>query len=127
MNPPLPLLVAAGGAIGSLARWYLGTWLQTASGSAFPFGTLGVNVFGSLVIGFLLGIGAADGGIKDGWRLFLVTGVLGGFTTFSAFSAETLLMMRGSEYGPAAVYVAISITFSLVAAGLGLAIGRAIT
>lgn len=127
MNASMPLLVAAGGALGSLTRWLCGMWVQRASGSGFPFGTLTVNVVGSFAIGLLLGIGEAKGGITDAWRAFAITGVLGGFTTFSAFSAETLGLVQRAHYGAAALNVAASIVLGLAAAAGGFAVARAVT
>ena len=100
------LLVGMGGALGSMARYWVGTAFNTAG---FPWGTLAVNIVGSAVIGVLAGLG-----VSVGWRLFLVTGVLGGFTTFSAFSLETGLLWERSPT-LAAVYVGASVGLGLMA------------
>ncbi|MBA3611275.1 MAG: fluoride efflux transporter CrcB, partial [Rubrobacter sp.] len=90
------LMVAVGGAIGAGGRYLLGGWLQAQLGPGFPWGTFVINVLGSLAIGLVLGI-SGRGGLSPGASLFLATGVLGGFTTFSAFSYETLqLLSRGA-------------------------------
>src|SRR3972149_1511878 len=86
--------VACGGALGSMARYTVSGWVQTATGSLFPFGPLAVNVAGSLIIGFVLGLGAGRFLISTEWRLFLATGFCGGFTTFSTFSYETLALIE---------------------------------
>ncbi|MBK1662007.1 fluoride efflux transporter FluC [Paracraurococcus ruber] len=115
---PALLLVAGGGAVGSVLRYALSTWAILAVGTGFPWGTLAVNVIGSAAIGVLGGLG-----VDGGWRLLLVTGLLGGFTTFSAFSLETgLLFLRA--WWLAAAYVAASLWLGLAAFGLCFWIAR---
>lgn len=111
------LLVASGGALGSVARLLVGLALP------FPWGTLAVNVAGGLAMGWLfavLGQGAGHGA----WASFLMTGVMGGFTTFSAFSLDTLRLVEDGHGGQAALYVAASVGLALVACAAGLALGR---
>ncbi len=109
-------LIALGGALGSVLRYLL----VTAIGA--PFGTLAVNVLGSLAIGALfVGLGA-----REGWQLFLMTGVLGGFTTFSAFSLDTLKLIEAGQTPQAIAYVAGSVTLSLAAVALGAALTRGV-
>ncbi|MBK6941767.1 MAG: fluoride efflux transporter CrcB [Planctomycetes bacterium] len=127
MNVPLPVLVALGGALGAVARFVCGGAITRAVASSFPWGTLTVNVVGSLAIGAILGVAEGRGGLSDAWRAFAVTGVLGGFTTFSAFSAETLGLIQRAHYGVAAANVAVSVALGLAAVVLGFAIGRALT
>lgn len=91
---------------------------------AFPLATLTVNVVGSLAVGLLAGFFAATGSSDHHLRLFLTTGVLGGFTTFSAFSLETALMVERHDYGLAAAYVLASVGLSLAGVFLGLALFR---
>ena len=91
-------------------------------GLGFPLGTLIVNVFGSLAMGLLAGYFAYRTGIPQHMRLFLTTGVLGGFTTFSAFSLDVALLMERHAYGLAAAYAALSVVASLAALFAGLAI-----
>ena len=114
------LLVALGGALGSVLRWGV-VWgasrLPRAAG--FPWGTLGVNLAGSCAIGFVLTLAFERGLVAPGTRLFLVTGVLGGFTTFSAFSWETLVLVRDGHGLAASGYVAGSVLGGLAAALLG--------
>lgn len=117
------LPVAAGGAVGA--------WLRFAAGRAigahpFPHATLTVNVLGSLAMGLLAGWLArhADGG--EHWRLLLGVGVLGGFTTFSAFSLEVALMMERGAMAQAAIYVALSLLGGVGGLFAGLALGRGI-
>ena len=118
-------LVGLGGALGAIAR-YLGVrWVQhLAGGHWFPWGTLAVNVAGCLAIGLLAGAADARGILSTNQRLFLMTGILGGFTTFSAFGLETLHLARGG-YGLAAFgNVAASVLLGLGAAWIGYAAAR---
>jgi len=98
------VLVAAGGALGSLARWGLSGGMQQATGSAFPWGTLVVNVIGCAAIG-MLAAWAPRWGLPEPWRIGLQVGVLGGFTTFSSFGLETFRLASGGAPGRAALYV----------------------
>ncbi|WP_439550340.1 fluoride efflux transporter FluC [Falsiroseomonas sp.] len=103
------LLVAIGGATGSVLRYWLSTLAMTHLGTAFPWGTLGVNIAGSAAIGIAAGLG-----LQGEARLLLVTGLLGGFTTFSAFSLETgALFERAWWLG--ALYVLASVGLGLAA------------
>jgi fluoride exporter len=106
------LLVAAGGATGSVLRYLVTLWSIERLGVGFPWGTLAVNIIGSACIGIAGGLG-----IGGEARLLLVTGVLGGFTTFSAFSLETGLLFE-RDWRLAALYVLASLAFGLAAFGL---------
>jgi CrcB protein len=120
-------LVAAGGAIGASLRHLFGMVSLRLFGIGFPYGTLGVNVIGSFLMGALIGWLAfrSEGG-GQGLRLFLATGVLGGFTTFSAFSLETILLWERGEAGLALTYVLLSVVVSVAALVAGLALVRSI-
>jgi CrcB protein len=118
------IAIAAGGAIGALLRYWVSTGAHAVLGRGFPYGTLTVNVLGSLLIGFLyiwllerLVTGPA-------LRAFLLIGVLGAFTTFSTFSMETLNLMESGQLGRAVVNVIISVTVCIAAAGLGVFAAR---
>jgi fluoride exporter len=115
MSQTLPL-IALGGAIGSVLRY-----LMVAAIGA-PWGVAAVNVLGSLMIGVLFVLLDA----RSGWQLFLMTGALGGFTTFSAFSLDTLKLVEQGQPLHAALYVLISVALSLIAVALGLAIARSL-
>lgn len=119
------LLVALGGAVGSVARYGVNVWTMRAFGPAFPWGTLAVNVVGGFVMGLLAAVLALRGGSTDA-RVFLMTGVLGGFTTFSAFSLDAVTLWERGEAGTAALYVAASVALSVGALVGGLALGRAL-
>lgn len=114
------LLVAAGGAIGSVARYAIGLAAVRWFGVHFPWGTLAVNVIGGIAIGVLAARGLSSG--TQVW-LFFGTGVLGGFTTFSTFSLETLRLMDQSPL-LAGLYVAASVLLALGACWVGLSLGR---
>jgi CrcB protein len=109
LTPAALLLVAIGGAIGSAARFAISVLALHALGAAFPWGTLAVNIIGSAAIGV-----AAGSGMEGQLRLLVVTGFLGGFTTFSAFSLETATLFERSP-ALAALYVAASVGLGLAA------------
>ena len=122
----LALLVALGGAVGSVARYLAVTAAARTFGTEFPWGTFAVNVAGSFAIGAIM---AAIAGWFDGstdLRVLLVTGFLGGFTTFSAFSFEMLQLMQRQAYVAAFAYATASVLLSLLAAFLGYAAIRAV-
>ena len=126
------LLVATGGAAGALLRYLTGRlWpalIGPAAASAFPWATLTVNVLGSLAMGLLIGTlarhGLAESTAGEGWRLLLGVGVLGGFTTFSAFALEFAQFVQRGALGLAALYVAVSLVAGFCALFAGLALTR---
>jgi CrcB protein len=118
------IAVAAGGAAGSVARFGVGL-VARAMVPGWPWGTLFVNLLGSLLIGVLAGwFGLRPA--SDALRLGLITGVLGGFTTFSAFSLETVEMLRAGDAAAGLAYVAASLVLGLAACALGLWAARAV-
>ena len=114
------LLVALGGAIGSVARFKLSGWIlhQTVNWR-FPLGTFAVNVIGCLVIGILAGLAVKEDFFSTDARVFLFTGIIGGFTTFSAFGLETFYLLRRDEVAIAGGYVALSLICGLLAIWAG--------
>ena len=117
------LLVFVGGGLGSIARHGINRAGLAMIGPGFPWWTLTVNVLGSFLIGLLAGLlGAMEAGQNA--RLFLVTGFLGGFTTFSAFSLDTLTLWERGAQTEASLYIVASVILSLVAAALGLMLTR---
>jgi len=128
MDTPAPLLasslVALGGAIGSLLRYQVGRWMTHLLGpqvvTAFPWATLTVNIVGSLVMGLLAGWLAKFGQGGEQWRLFIGVGVLGGFTTFSSFSLEMMMLIERGQPAQAFVYAAVSLLAGLTALYIGL-------
>lgn len=118
-------LVAAGGAAGAVARYALGVQAMRLWGSAWPYGTFLANILGGLLMGALVGFLAHRGGAdQERLRLLLGVGVLGGFTTFSAFSLETALMIERRTYGQAFGYATASVVLSVTALFLGLILAR---
>jgi fluoride exporter len=121
------MLVFLGGGLGALGRWAFGLGAARWLGSAWPWGTLGVNVIGGLVMGLVMGHFAKSGTMAasaESWRLFLATGILGGFTTFSAFSLETAKMLETGQWQNAGLYVSASVILSVVAVFAGMALTR---
>ncbi len=108
------LAVAAGGALGAVARYAMAGLVQRAAGGAFPWGTLAVNILGALLMGIVVEGAARLWSMPSDLRLFLTTGVLGGFTTFSAFSLETALMIEKGDWLPAIAYIAASVTLTVL-------------
>ena len=118
------LYVALGGAIGASARHLLGGAMLRAAGPGFPYGTLCANVIGSFLMGVLVAWLAARASGDSAMRLFLGVGLLGGFTTFSAFSLDAVLLLEKKAYGPFMAYVGGSVALSLLALMLGLMLAR---
>jgi CrcB protein len=113
-------LVALGGALGSVARFMLsGLILHRTVDWRFPLGTFVVNVVGCLIIGILAGLAVRDEYFSQDLRIFLFTGIIGGFTTFSAFGLETFYLLRRGEILVASGYVVLSIIIGLLAIWLG--------
>ena len=119
------LLVAAGGALGSVLRYLVGLWTLRSFGPSFPWGTLTVNVTGSFLIGVLAEVIARKFGASAEMRVFLITGILGGYTTFSAFSLDAITLLERGEPVTALIYVASSVLLSALAVFAGLALMRA--
>ena len=114
------LLVALGGAIGSMVRFKLSGWvMQHATPWRFPLGTFAVNVIGCFIAGVLAGMAVKQEVLTPEARVFLFTGLLGGFTTFSAFGLETLLLLKRGEAGVAIANAVASVAVGLVVAWLG--------
>ncbi|HRC26906.1 MAG TPA: fluoride efflux transporter CrcB [Alphaproteobacteria bacterium] len=121
------LFVGAGGAIGAMARHAVNLLTARLAGTDFPWGTLAVNVTGSFLMGLLAGLFALAWSAPQDLRLFLTTGILGGFTTFSAFSLDISLLWERGESPHALAYAAGSVMLSVLALFSGLALGRGIT
>jgi len=118
------LIVFLGAGVGGALRHSVNVWAVRLLGYGFPFGTLIVNIAGSFAMGLLAGYFAYRTGTSQHVRLFLTTGVLGGFTTFSAFSLDTALLVARHGYGQAVAYVAASVAISLIGVFAGLALFR---
>ena len=125
------LIVFLGGGIGAALRHGFNIAFARLLGTAFPYATLWENVSGSLAMGLLVGWFAhksgMGGGVPQHWQLFLTTGILGGYTTFSTFSLDTALLYERGEMGLAALYVALSVALSIAGLFAGLALVRALS
>jgi CrcB protein len=118
------LAIAAGGALGALCRFWMSTAVYGWLGRGFPYGTLAVNVVGSLLMGLLFVLMIERLAVGAEWRAFWLVGVLGAFTTFSTFSVETLALIEQGEFAKAALNSLVSVVACIGAAFLGAAIAR---
>ena len=118
------LAIAIGGALGSVLRFLASSWAYNRLGSDFPYGTLLVNVLGSLLVGVLYTLLVERSALDPIWRAGLVVGVLGGFTTFSAFSMETVNLIAGGEFPKALANILLSVCLCLTATWLGVVSAR---
>lgn len=121
------LLVFIGGGLGSTLRHTINVLCARLLGTAFPYHTFIINITGSIVMGLIAGYLAFKGGASQPWRLFLMTGILGGYTTFSAFSLDTALLYERGAIGLAALYVVGSVVISIAGLFAGLALVRHFT
>lgn len=120
------LWIALGGALGSVGRYWASNLIAGRAGKAFPWGTLLVNVSGSLIIGLLAAwlISEDRSQAHPRWREFLMIGVCGGYTTFSSFSLDTLNLLRAGQWFQAGAYAVLSLVLCLVAVWLGHTLGQ---
>lgn len=118
------LLVVLAGGVGSGARYLMSEAVQRQLGPAFPYGTLAVNLLGSCLMGAVMYAGAEAGALSPTLRLTLATGLLGGFTTYSAFSYETLRQLNAGAWGAAALHVLSTLLGCLAACVLGWTLAR---
>ena len=118
------LSIAAGGALGSVLRHYVGKASLLILGAGFPYGTLLVNVLGSFAMGILVGLFANTMNPSQEMRAFLTVGLLGGFTTFSSFSLDVVTLYERGEMLSAAVYIVLSLVLSLAGIFAGLFLTR---
>ena len=121
------LLVFFGGGLGATLRHLINVTCARCIGTAFPYGTFIINITGSTVMGLIAGYLAFKGEASQPWRLFLMTGILGGYTTFSAFSLDAALLYERGELTLAALYVVGSVALSIAGLFAGLAIVRHLT
>jgi len=109
-------LVGLGGGIGSILRYSSGLLVPS---KYFPWSTFFVNILGSFIIGIIFAMSIKTEGLSNSWRLFLATGICGGFTTFSAFSLENMGLLQSGKYGMALTYIILSIALGIIATFLG--------
>lgn len=119
-------LVALGGALGSVARYLVSVWSVRLAGPNFPWGTLTVNIVGAFLIGLMVETIARRFDASAEMRLFLVTGILGGFTTWSSFTLDAVALFERGDLGLSALYLGGSLVVSFAAVFAGLALGRAL-
>ncbi len=120
------LWIGLGGALGSIARYHLDGWFQQRFGTAFPYGTLTINLLGSFLLALLMYIGLHTELIAPTTRIALAVGVLGGFTTYSTFNYDTLRHLQNGALGVAALNIAATVVGCLAAGLLGWTAGRAL-
>jgi fluoride exporter len=121
------LLVFVGGGLGATLRHAVNVTCAKCIGTAFPYGTFIINISGSIVMGLIAGYLALKGEASQPWRLFLMTGILGGYTTFSAFSLDTAVLYERGELALAALYIVGSVGLSIAGLFAGLALVRWLT
>lgn len=121
MGPNLEkiLLIAAGAVLGANMRYWLGVWAAERWGAAFPYGTLLINVSGSLLIGWFMAFAAGRTLVDPRWRLLFVTGFLGAYTTFSTYSYESLSLFTRGQWLPGLANALGSVVLGILAAALG--------
>ena len=122
----LVLAIAAGGALGALGRHFAVQYVSALVGTGMPYGIMVVNIVGSFVLGMLIDLFAASASVGEELRAFLLVGVLGGFTTFSAFSLDVVLLLQRGDMFKAGLYVLGSVVCSVLALFAGMALTRMI-
>lgn len=117
------IAIGAGSFIGGVLRYLIAEYVQAKQVATFPLGTLTVNLIGSLLIGIVYGL-AEKANLTQEWRLFIATGLLGGFTTFSAFSMETVELLRDGHFVSAAAYITLSVLLGLFCVYIGISLNK---
>lgn len=120
------VMVGVGGALGSILRFWLGSYIGSRMGTRFPYGTFVINVTGSFLIGFVFALLTARTTWNPNWRYLIPIGFIGGYTTFSSFEFETLRTMQDGQIGLGILYVGLSVVVGFFAVWGGLMTGRAI-
>ncbi|HXU49353.1 MAG TPA: fluoride efflux transporter CrcB [Candidatus Binatia bacterium] len=120
------LIVAFGGALGSMLRFWAGTFVGGRLGTRFPYGTFVINITASFLIGFIMTILAERAHLSANWRYLLVIGFLGGYSTFSSFEWETFAVFRDGELLIAGLNVALSVAVGFIAVWLGVIAGKTV-
>jgi CrcB protein len=118
------LIIGAGGAIGSIGRYLVQVWADRYLTLRFPVGTLMVNFSGCLLIGLLYGLSLRNGWFTFEWRIFLITGICGGYTTFSSFAYESISLVREGQLAAFFLYVGGSVILGLLATVIGIMVVR---
>jgi CrcB protein len=118
-------IVGIGGALGSVFRYLLQVYFRTSFSTAFPLGTFTVNIIGCFVIGIVYALFERGNILSEDWRLFLATGLCGGFTTFSSFSHESIALIKAGEFFSLSVYIAASVILGIAATAFGMYLFKA--
>ncbi len=119
-------MVGVGGCLGSILRFWLGSYIGNKMGTRFPYGTLVINITGSFLIGLVFAVLTAKTQWSPNWRYLILIGFIGGYTTFSSFEYETLRTIQDGQIGLGLLYVAASVVVGFVAVWGGMIAGRAI-
>jgi CrcB protein len=119
------VMVGVGGCLGSILRFWLGSYIGSKMGTRFPYGTLVINITGSFLIGLVFAVLTARTQWSPNWRYLIPIGFIGGYTTFSSFEYETLRMVQDGQIGMGVLYVAASVVVGFVAVWGGITAGRA--
>lgn len=121
------LMVGVGGFLGSILRFWLGSYIGNKMGSRFPYGTFVINITGSFLVGLVFALLTVKTQWSPNWRYLIPIGFIGGYTTFSSFEYETLRTMQDGQIGLGLLYVAASVVVGFVAVWGGMIAGRAIS
>jgi fluoride exporter len=119
-------MVGVGGALGSILRFWLGSYIGSRMGARFPYGTMIINITGSFLVGFVLAVMTAKTQLSPNWRYLIPIGFIGGYTTFSSFEYEALRTIQDGQVGLGLLYVGASVCLGFAAVWVGVMTGRAI-
>jgi CrcB protein len=120
------VMVGVGGCLGSILRFWLGSFIGSRMGTRFPYGTMVINITGSFLIGFVFALLTVKTHWSPNWQYLILIGFIGGYTTFSSFEYETLRTIQDGQLGLGLLYVAASVCFGFIAVWGGVMTGRAI-
>ena len=120
------VIVGIGGCIGSIARFWVGSYIGARMGTRFPYGTFVVNISGSFLIGFSVTLLTAKANLSPNWRYFIPVGLIGGYTTFSTFEFETLRSVQDGLFVNASLNVVLSVLLGFIAVWAGVVAGRTV-
>jgi fluoride exporter len=119
-------MVGVGGCLGSILRFWVGSYIGGRMGTRFPYGTMVINITGSFLLGFVLAVLTARTQLSPSWRYLIPIGFIGGYTTFSSFEYETLRTIQDGQLGLGLLYVGLSVCIGFIAVWVGVITGSAI-